>query len=80
MKGEAFSIVEINGIGGEAIEVWDPRMPVGTVYRRLADEQRLLFEIGARNRARGFEPTAASAFVSSLIRQTRLIRRYPASA
>ncbi len=28
MRGEDFIIVEINGIGGEAIDCWDPRLPV----------------------------------------------------
>lgn len=79
MRGEDLSIVEINGIGGEAIDCWDPRLPVREVYRRLADQQRLLFLIGQRNRARGFRPMAVGDFVSSLIRQTQLIRRYPAS-
>jgi hypothetical protein len=80
MRGEDFSIVEINGIGGEAIDCWDPRLGVGEVYRRLADQQRLLFLIGDRNRARGFRPTSAGDFLGSVIRQTQLIRRYPASA
>jgi membrane protein DedA with SNARE-associated domain len=80
MRGEDFSIVEVNGIGGEAIDVWDPRLPVSEVYRRLADQQRLLFLIGKQNRARGFRPTKIGDFVTSLIRQTQLIRRYPASA
>jgi membrane protein DedA with SNARE-associated domain len=80
MRAEDFSIVEINGIGGEAIDCWDPRLSVGEVYRRLAEQQRLLFLIGDRNRARGFCPTPAGDFVTSLFRQNRLIRRYPASA
>ena len=56
MRGEEFSIAEINGIGGEAIDVWDPRLPVSEVYRRLIEHQRLLFTIGRSNRARGFRP------------------------
>ena len=32
------------------------------------------------DRARGFVPTPAGAFVSSLFQQNKLIRRYPASA
>lgn len=79
VRGEGFSIVEINGIGGESIDVWDARVPVGEVYRRLFAQQRLLFEIGARNRARGHMPVGAFAFVASLARQSRLIGRYPAS-
>jgi len=80
MRAEDFSIVEINGIGGEAINCLDPRVAVREVYRRLAEQQRLLFLIGERNRARGFRPTAAGDFIGSLIRQSQLIRRYPASA
>ncbi len=80
MRGEDFAIMEINGIGGEAIDCWDPRLTVGEVYRRLANQQRLLFLIGQRNRERGFRPTGIGDFVGSLMRQTQLIRRYPASA
>jgi len=79
MRGEGFSVVEINGIGGEAIDCWDPHLSVAEVYRRLAAHQRLLFAIGAGNRARGFVPTRPSEFVASLIRQGQLIRRYPTS-
>ena len=79
MRGEEFAIVEINGIGGEAIDCWDPRLTVGEVYRRLVDQQRLLFLIGERNRARGFRPTTGGDFLGAVIRQTQLIRRYPAS-
>ena len=80
MRGEKFSIVEINGIGGEAIDCWDPHLAIGEVYRRLAGQQRLLFMIGQRNRARGFHPTGLGDFVTSLFRQNQMIRSYPASA
>ncbi len=80
VRGEDFSIVEINGIGGEAIDCWDPRLPMREVYWRLADQPRLLFLIGDRNPARGFGPTGAGDFIGSLIRQSHLIRRCPASA
>ena len=79
MRGENFSVVEINGIGGEAIDCWDPQLSVREVYRRLTEQQRLLFLIGERNRARGFHPTGIGDFIGSLIHQTRLIGRYPAS-
>jgi membrane protein DedA with SNARE-associated domain len=79
MRGEGFSVVEINGIGGEAIDCWDPQYGVMAVYRKLAEQQRLLFLIGERNRERGFEPTKTGEFVASLFRQTKLIGRYPAS-
>ncbi|HKY86300.1 MAG TPA: hypothetical protein VJL90_06035 [Pseudorhodoplanes sp.] len=79
MRGDDFKIVEINGIGGEAIDAWDPRLTIRDTYRRLADEQAVLFQIGAANRARGFVPTPAGEFVGLLRHQTRLIALYPAS-
>jgi membrane protein DedA with SNARE-associated domain len=79
MRGEDFQIVEINGIGGEAIDVWDARLSIPQVYRRLYAQQKLLFEIGGRNRARGFAPMPAAGFLLMLRRQTELIQRYPPS-
>lgn len=79
-NGEAFAIIEINGAGGESINVWDPSMPLRQVYRELFTQQRILFEIGAANRARGHRPPGAVAVLRSQLRQHRLIRRYPASS
>ncbi len=80
MRGDDLAIVEINGIGGESIEVWDPHMGVSEAYRRLFAQQSLLFRIGALNRARGFRPTPAGDFLRLLMQQGRLIAKYPASA
>lgn len=79
MRGEGFRIVEINGIGGEAIDAWDPALRWTQTYRRLFAEQEVLFEIGARNRARGFRPEPARRFLGLLAAQTRMIRHYPPS-
>jgi len=79
MRGEGFSIVEVNGIGGEAIDVWDPQLSVAETYRRLLAQQRLLFRIGDSNRRRGFKPMGSVSFIGYLVRQTRFIRRLPAS-
>jgi hypothetical protein len=80
MRGEDFSIIEINGIGGEAIDAWDPLLPVREVYRRLIMHQRLLFAIGDGNRTRGFRPTPPAEFLRHLFRQAKLIRHYPPSS
>ena len=78
-QGEDFRIIEINGAGSEPISAWDPEMTLGQVYEKLLIQQRLLFEIGARNRARGWEPDNPLAMLRAAWRQTRLIRRYPPS-
>jgi len=79
-EGEDFSIIEINGAGGESINVWDPRMKLVQVYRELFYQQRLLFEIGARNRARGYRPPGVLALFRCQWRQQRLIAAYPPSS
>lgn len=78
-QGEGFRIIEINGAGSESISAWDPKTTLGQVYARLLMHQRLLFELGARNRARGWKPAGPLALLRAAWRQTRLIRRYPPS-
>lgn len=78
--GTDFRIIEINGAGGESINVWDPAMPLAQVYRELFAQQRRLFEIGAMNRARGFPPAGSAAVLKCQWRQHRLITRYPPSS
>jgi hypothetical protein len=77
--GEDIQIIEVNGAGGESINVWDPEMPLGQVYKELFEVQRLLFKIGARNRARGFRPPGFFSIARSQWRQHRLIVHYPPS-
>lgn len=78
-EGEGFEIIEVNGAGGESINVWDPAMPMVDVYRKLFEQQRLLFEIGARNRARGIRSAGVWSMLRSQWRQHRLIAKYPPS-
>ena len=79
-RGEDFVIVEICGLGGVLDRAWDPAMPLLEMYRRMIDRQRIMFLIGEKNRARGFEPVGCADVVRSMVRQTQLSRRYPASA
>lgn len=79
MKGEDFSIIEINGAGAEAIQAWDPHVPLLSLYREFFKSYKLLFKIGNINRARGFKPMSARAFIKAIRRQNRLIEQYPAA-
>jgi hypothetical protein len=72
--------VEICGLGGVLDRAWDPAMPLTEIYRRMIDRQRIMFLIGEKNRARGFEPVGCADVVRSMLRQSQLSRRYPASA
>jgi membrane protein DedA with SNARE-associated domain len=80
MRGDDFAIVEISGLGGTLERAWDPAMPLAEIYRRLTDQQRIMFLIGDKNRARGFAPAGCADVVKSLVRHSQLGRRYPASA
>ncbi len=78
-RGEDFAIFEINGAGSEMIHIWDPEWPVSKVYATLFHTQRLLFDIGAANRARGHRPPSGIEFLRLAHRQEHLIDHYPPS-
>jgi hypothetical protein len=75
--GEGFSIIEINGAGSEAINAWDPEVPILQLYRELFKTQSLLFKVSAINRKRGYKPMGTIAFLKAAKRQTKLIESYP---
>ncbi len=77
MKGEGFSIIEINGAGAEAIQAWDPNVPLFKLYREFFKSYKLLFRIGNLNRARGYKPMTLRAFLRAVRHQNRLIEQYP---
>lgn len=79
-QGQDFAIIEINGAGAEAIHVWDPNMGLGEAYRTLFAYQETLFQIGAKNRNRGFEPASVTQFFGAIRKQRALIPRYPPSS
>jgi hypothetical protein len=80
MQGENFSVIEITGITGGRNPDRDASVPLTECYRRLIDQQRIMFLIGERNRARGFAPQGWTDILKSVVRQSQFTRRYPASA
>jgi hypothetical protein len=52
-RGEAFQVIELNGVTSEATSIYDPKYTVTDAYRTLFEQWRLAFRIGAENRARG---------------------------
>ena len=73
-------VLDIGGIGGDVDDAWDPSLSLREAWRRRLARQRLLFAIGAHNRARGFEPPEAGDFLGRLVQETDLLHRYPASS
>jgi hypothetical protein len=78
--GEDFRIVELNGAGAEATHIWDSRIPLLEAYRSLFRQWSLLWEVGARNRARGHRPEPVRSFWKRWRHEKRLVPDYPATA
>jgi len=55
--GRDFKIVELNGASSEATNIYDARNSLRSAYRTLFRQWRLVFEIGAANRKRGWTPS-----------------------
>jgi membrane protein DedA with SNARE-associated domain len=78
-EGKGFTIIEINGAGAEAIQAWDPNVPLMKLYREFFKAQSLLFKVGAMNRKRGFKPMSTIAFLKAIKKQNNLVDHYPAA-
>jgi hypothetical protein len=78
-EGKGFSIIEINGAGAEAIQVWDPDVPLFKLYSELFKAQSLLFKVAALNRRRGYKPMPIRGFLKAMKRQNKLVDSYPAA-
>jgi membrane protein DedA with SNARE-associated domain len=76
-QGRDFSIVEINGASAEATCVWDPRTRLSEAYRTLFKQFRILFEIGAANRDRGFQPMSPLVLIKDFLKYRQHSRQFP---
>jgi hypothetical protein len=57
--GRRIVVIELNGVTAEATSIYDPRHGLLSAYRKLMEQWRIAFEIGAANRARGVAPATA---------------------
>lgn len=76
-RGKDFQIVEINGAGAEATHIWDSTMTLKKAYRILFRQFKILFEIGAQNRRRGFRPLGPIKLIKDFLDYQALQRKYP---
>ncbi|PYJ92003.1 MAG: hypothetical protein DME62_14405 [Verrucomicrobia bacterium] len=60
-QGRNFQIVELNGASSEATCIYDARNSLFSAYRTLFRQWKLVFAIGARNRANGHAPSSLTA-------------------
>jgi membrane protein DedA with SNARE-associated domain len=59
--GRDFKIVELNGASSEATSIYDARNSLFSAYRTLFRQWRLVFAIGARNKANGHASSSLGA-------------------
>jgi D-alanine-D-alanine ligase-like ATP-grasp enzyme len=76
-RGEDFAILEVNGIGAEPLNIWDPDLALVDTYIMLLRQTKSLFEIGRANLRYGFRPTPVSKMFQLYRRRNRLVRSYP---
>lgn len=62
--GRGFAIVELNGVTSESTNLYDPSWSLLHAYRVLFRQWRILFEIGAQNRARGVSSSSLRRVVA----------------
>ena len=78
-RGEGFKIIEVNGAGGESTHIWDARTRLRDAYKTLMRQFRHIYEIGAKNRRRGFRPPTLQDFIKAWQREKTLTGDYPST-
>ncbi|MDF7674899.1 D-alanine--D-alanine ligase [Acetobacteraceae bacterium ESL0709] len=76
-KGEDFQIIEINGVGSEAIHIWDYKTTIWEAYRAQFYHYRQTFLIGAEMKKRGWKSSGLFPLLRSWLKQRRLLASYP---
>jgi hypothetical protein len=77
--GRGFKIIEFNGAGSEATNIWDPEMTIGKAYREQFFHYGESFKIGALMRKRGLKPIGMLNLASLWRQQKKLMAAYPSN-
>ncbi len=72
-RAGCFTILELNGVSSESTDIYDPRNGLFAAWRKLRAQWRLAYDIGERNRSRGFAVTPFRTLAGLLLR--RALRR-----
>ncbi len=76
-SGGGVKIIEINGAGAEATHIWDSKTRLWDAYGILFKQYKVLAEIGAANRDRGFVAEKFMTVVKLIRRDSELTNMYP---
>lgn len=75
--GDNMRILEINGATGEVTHVWDSKNTLWSAYKDLAHQYKLLYQIGAKNKKRGFKPDSLLYLLKEFAAYKKLAAKYP---
>ena len=79
MKGEKFTILELNGASSEAAHIWDRNTPLKTIFGMLLTQYRLLYSIGAKQKKRGHKPSSLRSLLAAWKEERNLTEHYPST-
>lgn len=79
LRAGVFQIIEVNGAGSEAINFWDPQLPLLAAFRGIFAKQVQLFRLGSELRRHGYKPISVIELAKAWLYQRRLIAAYPRS-
>lgn len=79
IKGEDFTILEINGASSEAAHIWDRNTPLKTIFSTLLFQYKTLFEIGAQQKEKGYVSPTLKELFSAWKEEKNLILQYPST-
>lgn len=77
MQGEAFDILEINGASSEAAHIWDSDTRLKDIFSTLLLQYRLLYQIGAKQKKRGYQTPSLSSLLNAWREEKQLTQHYP---
>ena len=79
MQGERFTILEINGASSEAAHIWDRNTPLKEIFSTLLKKYRILFDIGAKQKKRGYKSPPISSLFKAWREEKLLTQQYPST-
>ncbi|MGX9416726.1 D-alanine--D-alanine ligase [Vibrio sp. RC27] len=79
MKGEHFTILELNGASSEAAHIWDRNTPLMSIFGMLLKQYRLLYSIGAKQKKRGYTPPSFRELLGAWREEKNLTKQYPST-
>ncbi len=75
--GENMKIIELNGAGAEATHIWDSKTSLLKAYDTLFKQFKHVYEIGAKNKKRGFKPESIPTLWKHICDNENNTAQYP---